>query len=85
MHYFSSNNSKIPTKDILWLELINKVLTTPDYLIFQKISKSQQKNYISGIFWTFKSKLQKKINHAVLQITMFDLISLQPACNITEI
>ena len=97
--------------------------------ISETLPKYQEKNYISGIFWAFKSKLQiihvaiyvalflpdsnnylficlvlyipiclyilrfyfnllfhsVLTNRLILQFTMFDSISLQPACNNLEI
>ena len=79
--HFSSNNSEILTKNIFhWLELITEILsflqifsvrkTTTKLLIFQKLYQNvNKKNYICGIFWAFKSKLQ--IIHTATYIALF--------------
>ena len=63
-----------------WLELITGILsflkmftvrktTTYYHLTFQKLPEYQEKNYISGIFWAFKSKLL--IIYVATYITLF--------------
>ena len=78
MHYFFSDNSK-NTKDIFhWLELITDAFYK--YSVQEKhplsfcnisetLSEYQQKNDISDIFWSFKSKLQ--IIHAATYVALF--------------
>ena len=81
MHHFSLSDKKKLTKNIFhWLELITKILsflqifserkTTTQLFLFQKLCQNINKeNYISSIFWTFKSKLQ--IIHDVTYVTLF--------------
>ena len=81
MHHFSLSDKKKLTKNIFhWLELITKILSflqifserkaTTQLFLFQKLCQNINKeNYISSIFWTFKSKLQ--IIHDVTYVTLF--------------
>ena len=69
------------TEDIIhWLELMTEILsflhifsvrktTTQLFKYFRKSTRKSIKNYISDIFWTFKSKLQ--ILHATAYIAPF--------------
>ena len=80
---FSSNNSKntnLRHNSLARTDHWNSKLSTniqcekknhSAFLIFQNLQRNQQKNYISDIFWTFKSKLQ--IIHAVTYIHCFFL------------
>ena len=77
---FPQITQKILTEDIIyWLELVTEILiflhisyiyceksNHSAFLIYQNINN---KNYTSGIFWVFKSKLQ--INHAITYIGLF--------------
>ena len=67
---FLQVTQKILTKNLFhWLEVITEILSFQQifnvrkknhslFWIFQKSEKNWQKNYIPGIFWAFKSKLQ---------------------------
>ena len=79
---FPQITQKILTRDIFpWLEMITEILgslqvfslkktTTQLFLnVSETLPKYQQKNYISGIFWTFKIKLQTI--HAAAYIALF--------------
>ena len=83
MYYFS-NNSKKKQKKILtkyvfhWLELITKVLSflqihnvrkTNSFFNISETVRMSIKNYIPGIFWAYKRKLQ--IVHATNYIALF--------------
>ena len=70
---FLQLTQKILTKDIFhWLQLITEILS------FLQIF-SVRKNYISGIFWVFKSKLQ--INHAATYVALFLFLFLSDSNN----
>ena len=95
---FLQVTQKILTKDIFyWLGVITEILsfleifsvrkTTPHFLkIFQKSGKKiVRKNYIPGIFWAFKSKLQIILVATYIVLILPDTINCFFICIIPNI